>query len=98
MKFAPTVEQIEENDRLREQIHREQERSMRDYKEVEKKADKAETMINDAIREMLLDVMIAVEERDEIIENLEHKIEVLTEEKEEAENRLEEIMEKKAYG
>ena len=71
---------------------------MRDYKEVEKKAEKAEEEINNRIREMLLDVLIAVEERDEIIEDLEHKVEILTEEKEDAENRLGEIMEKKAYG
>jgi len=71
---------------------------MRDYKEVEKKADKAETEINDRIREMLLDVMIAIEERDEIIEDLEHKVEILTEEKEDAENRLEEIRGRRSYG
>jgi len=96
MNHAPTPEQIEENDRQRSAIYAEQERSMKTFIELERRAEKLEEGINTEIRDLWLEWACAVEDRDNLIEELEGKIQALTEEKEEAESRLEEIMEKRA--
>jgi len=71
---------------------------MKTFIELERRAEKLENAICVEIRGLWLEWACAVEDRDNLIEELEGKIQALTEEKEEAENRLEEIMGRRAYG